>query len=121
MRTIRVFLLSEAAAFAVAAAIHSGMLVAGYEHPQARIAESILASVLLLGLVASFVQPSWTARAGVIAQTIALLGTLVGIFTIVVGVGPRTVPDVIYHIAIVAVLVAGIRAARQHRDMTAAA
>ncbi|HEX6050517.1 MAG TPA: hypothetical protein VFZ21_14655 [Gemmatimonadaceae bacterium] len=121
MRTTRVFLLCEAAAFAIAATIHSGMLVAGYEHPQARIAESILATVLLLGLVASFVQPAWTARAGAIAQTIALIGTLVGIGTIAVGVGPRTVPDVIYHIAIVVVLVAGIRAARQHRDATAVA
>lgn len=120
MHTTRVFLLCEAAAFAVAAAIHSGMLVSGYEHSRARIAESVLAAVLLLGLVASFVQPSWTARAGVIAQTIALLGTLVGVFTIVVGVGPRTVPDVIYHLAIIVVLIAGIRAARQYRDATTA-
>ncbi len=38
----------------------------------------------------------------------ALLGTLVGIFTIAVGVGPRTVPDIAYHILIVGVLVWGL-------------
>jgi hypothetical protein len=38
------------------------------------------------------------------------LGTLVGIFTIIVGVGPRSVPDVVYHIVMVLVLVWGLRA-----------
>jgi hypothetical protein len=33
------------------------------------------------------------------------------LFTIAVGVGPRTVPDIAYHIAIVLVLVWGLRVA----------
>jgi len=37
-----------------------------------------------------------------------LLGTLVGIFTIAIGVGPRTVPDIVYHVTIVIVLVSGL-------------
>jgi hypothetical protein len=45
---------------------------------------------------------------GLAAQGFALLGTLVGIFTIVVGVGPRSVLDIIDHVAIVAVLVRGL-------------
>jgi len=49
-----------------------------------------------------------TRAAGLGAQAFALVGTLVGIFTIAIGVGPRTGPDIAYHIAIVAVLVAGL-------------
>ena len=37
------------------------------------------------------------------------MGTLVGVFTIIVGVGPQTTPDVVYHIGIVAVLLWGLR------------
>ena len=43
-----------------------------------------------------------------IGQGFALLSTLIGVFTIAVGVGPRTAPDVAYHIAIVAVLIWGL-------------
>jgi len=111
MRATRVFLLCEAAAFAIASAIHSGMFITGYEHAKARIAEAMIAIVLLIGLVASLVRPEWTRRAGTLAQAFALLGTLVGLFTIAVGVGPRTVPDVVYHVAMVVVLIAGVRVA----------
>jgi hypothetical protein len=83
---------------------------------QARIAEGVIATVLLAGAAFTWVRPAWTRRAGLFTQAFALLGTLIGIFTIVVGVGTRTAPDVIYHIAIVGVLVLGLlvatRAAR---------
>jgi hypothetical protein len=42
------------------------------------------------------------------AQGFALLGTAIGIFTITIGVGPRTAPDVAYHAFIVIVLAAGL-------------
>ena len=105
---IRVFLLAEAAAFAAASLAHSGVLVHGYEHPQARVAEGVIAVVLLAGLVASLIRPQWIRPAGLAAQGFALLGTLIGLFTIAVGVGPRTAPDVVYHAGIVAVLVWGL-------------
>jgi hypothetical protein len=56
----------------------------------------------------SFIRPAWTRWVGLAAQGFALLGTLVGIFTIAIGVGPRTVPDVVYHAVIVVVLVWGL-------------
>lgn len=105
---IRVLLLVEAAAFAAAALAHSGVLVHGHEHQQARVAESLTALVLLAGFVLSWIHPAWTRQAGIVAQGFALLGTLVGMFTIALGVGPQTAPDVAYHLGILAVLVWGL-------------
>jgi hypothetical protein len=111
MNKIRVFLLVEGLSFAVASSIHAGMLVQGYEHPRARIAEGVIATVLFVSLVLTWVRPSFLRAAGLYAQGFALLGTLVGLFTIAVGVGPRTAPDIAYHIAIVIVLLWGLRVA----------
>jgi hypothetical protein len=113
IRTIRAFLLFEAATFVLAAMVHFGVLLDGYEHRQARIAESVIAVVLLAGLALTWINVGWTRRAGIATQAFALLGTLVGLFTIAVGVGPRTVPDIIYHVAIVAVLVWGLVVAKR--------
>jgi hypothetical protein len=53
-------------------------------------------------------RPASTRTAGLAGQAFALLGTLIGVFTIAVGVGPRTTPDTAYHIAIVVVLIWGL-------------
>ena len=113
MLAIRAFLLFEAVTFVVAALIHKGFLVQGYEHAQAHVAESIIAAVLLGGLLLTLFVTPWTRRVALIVQGFALLGTLIGILTIIVGVGPRTVPDVVYHVAIVLVLILGIMVARR--------
>jgi steroid 5-alpha reductase family enzyme len=110
-QSIRYLMLFEAATFAVAALIHAGALTAGYQHPQARIAESVIASVLLVGTAAIWVRPAWTRRVALGAQGFALVGTLVGIFTIIVGIGPQSVPDIVYHVLIVLVLAWGLRLA----------
>jgi len=112
-QVVRRFLLVEAATFITAAAIHGGWLIGGYEHREARIAESIIAAVLLGGAAIGWARPAWTRRAGLFAQGFALFWTLVGVVMIAVGVGPRTGPDVLYHVAIVAVLVWGIVVARR--------
>ena len=114
-RVIRSYLLVEAAIFRAAAAVHGGLFIGGYEHREARIAETAIAAVLLLGLIVSVMRPALTRVAGLGAQGFALFWTLVGIATIVAGIGPRTVPDVAYHIAIVALLVRGLVVTRQAR------
>jgi hypothetical protein len=115
--TIRLIMLFEAASFVVAALVHSGVLIQGYEHPEARTAEGVIAIVLLVGVALTWIRPVWTRQAGLAAQGFALLGTLVGVFTIAIGVGPRTVPDVAYHIGIVIILMWGlIIAARARAD-----
>src|SRR5437660_12736180 len=109
--TLRLVLLVEAVSFAAAALIHGGVFIAGYEHPLASRAEGVIALVLFAGLALALVQRAWTRGVALLAQAFALLGTLVGVFTIVIGVGPRTVPDLVYHAAIVVVLVWGLSVA----------
>jgi hypothetical protein len=109
---IRLFLLVESATFFLAAQIHMGFLIVGFAHRNASIAESVIAAVLFGGLLLTLFIREWARNVGIVVQSFALMGTLVGIFTIIVGVGPRTVPDVLYHIAIVLVLAVGIAVAR---------
>ncbi len=117
MRQIRLLLLGEAVSYLIASLFHVGVVIAGYRHREAFIAESIIAAVLFLGLVVGWMRPSWTRIAALWAQSFALLLTFVGLFVIIMGVGPRTVPDVVYHVAIVAVLIHGlVLASRPHSD-----
>jgi hypothetical protein len=106
--TIRRFLLLEGASFGLASLVHRGVLIGGYQHAQAAIAESVIAGVLLGGLALTWAWPAHSRPIGIAAQGFALLGTLVGISMVAIGVGPRTVPDVTYHVAILATLVWGL-------------
>jgi hypothetical protein len=49
-------------------------------------------------------------------QAFAALGTMVDVFTIAIGVGPRTGPDLAYHAVILAVLFAGLMIAGRARE-----
>jgi hypothetical protein len=113
--TLRWFMLVEAATFIVAASIHGGLSVAGYEHREARIAESVIAIVLLAGATLTWIRPASARAMALAAQGFALVGTLVGMFTIIVGLGPRSVLDIVYHVAIVGVLVWGLAMAWRAR------
>ena len=89
-RTVRLFLLLEGASFVFAGLVHFGVLARGYEHGSAAIAESVIGAVLLVALTLTWVLPAWARALGIAAQAFALLGTLVGAFTIALGVGPQT-------------------------------
>jgi hypothetical protein len=108
IRTVRWFLALEAAAFAVAVLIHRGVLVSGYAHWKAATAEGVIALVLAGGLVASLAFPAASRTGGLVCQGFALLGTCVGLFTIAVGVGPRTGLDLILHGVFVVLLASGL-------------
>ncbi|MGH7794435.1 MAG: hypothetical protein ACREQ2_06005 [Candidatus Binatia bacterium] len=110
MQAMRLYLFLEAAAFIVAALTHFGLLIGGYEHLKAGIAESVIAA-LLAGFGFTWIRPDVVRKTGLATQTFALLGTLVGIFTIAIGVGPRATPDIAYHIVIIPVLASGLIAA----------
>ena len=107
-QTVRAFLLIEAVAFVIAGAIHSGIFVAIDTHYQAATAESIIGIVLLISFGLTWLWPAQTRLIGLLAQAFAAFGTMVGLFTIAVGVGPRSVGDIAFHLAILAVLGWGI-------------
>ena len=114
-RAIRLFILFEGAAFITAALTHFGILMKGYQHQKAGTAESVIGIVLLCGLALTWIRPASTRGIGLAVQAFALFGTLVGIFTIVIGVGPRTAPDITYHVVVVIVLICGIAATTRAR------
>jgi hypothetical protein len=105
---VRLFLFFEGASFALAGRIHAGLLGPAWAHGPASVAETVIAAVLLGGLALTWLWPVRTQLLALGSQAFALLGTLVGLFTIAVGVGPRTVPDVLYHLGIVVVLACGL-------------
>lgn len=108
MTHVRMFLGGEAIAFAIAALVHAGVVIDGYQHREARIAEGLIAGVLTLGFVVSTMRPQASRATGLAAQGFALLGTLVGITTIIIGVGPQSAFDVALHVGFVTLLVAGL-------------
>jgi hypothetical protein len=117
--TVRIFLAIESVVFGAAALMHAGVLFPGHEHGRARIAESVIALVLAAGLAASVAAPAASRRIGLAAQGFALLGTFVGLFTIAIGIGPRTAIDLVLHAMMIALLVSGclVVARRPHRNL----
>jgi hypothetical protein len=108
MRTIPLFLCLEGTSFAVAGLVHGGVLLNGFQDQPASIAESSIAIVLLVGFALTQSWPSRTRLIGLAAQTVALLGTLLGAFVIAIGIGPRTLPDILFHATMLGVLSWGL-------------
>jgi hypothetical protein len=106
-QAVRFLMLFEAVTFIVASLVHSGVSIEGYQHPEAR-SEGVIAIVLLAGAALTWVRPTWTRGAGLVTQGLALIGALIGVFTNAIGTGPRTLPDIAYYLAIVAVLALGL-------------
>ena len=107
-QVIRLFIFAEGATFIAAALVHFGVLTRGYEHQPAGTAETVIGIVLLIGLASSWIFPKSTRGIGLAVQGFALLGTLVGIFTIAIGIGPRMAPDIAYHVFISIALTCGL-------------
>lgn len=112
MMTARTFLAAEALAFLSAALFHSGIVVS-YAHGKAATAESVIAVVLGASLLLAVARPGAARPAALGAQSFALLGTCVGIFTIAIGIGPQTILDLVIHAGLIALLITGLRRARQ--------
>lgn len=106
---VRVILTVATVAFGLATLIHAGVLISGYEHHKAATAESIIAPVLALGFIATLLWPASIRNIALCVEGFALLGTSVGVFMIVIGIGiGRTVFDIVLHALLIAGLVAGL-------------
>jgi hypothetical protein len=108
IQRIRVFLFVEGLAFSLAAFVHVGLPVEGYEHREAVILESVLASILFLGFLLTWINPSWARRTGIAVQGMALLGTVISRFSIIAGDGSWTILDLVFYRAIMAGLIWGL-------------
>ena len=107
--TIRRFLLLEGAAFVLAALVHGGVLVPeATRTPAPTTAESVIGAVLLAGFALTWALPGWTRTIGIATQGFALMGTFVGAFVAVIGVGPSTPPDVVFHVGMLLALFWGL-------------
>ncbi len=105
---IHLLLITEIIIFLLASLTHRGVIIHGYEHSRAWIAEGIICLVLLTGLIFTLFSPGGLKTISLAVQGFALFGTFVGIFTITIGIGPRTIPDYILHAVLVILLVWGI-------------
>lgn len=104
---MRTLMAAQTLLFAAASLLHRGVLADGYEHPAAATAEGIIALVLAVGLVLTWVVD----RARLVAlatQGFALVGTAIGVFLVLSGVGPSTPLDIGLHLLMVALLVVGL-------------
>lgn len=108
-----VVMLGETVTFVLAAMLHLGVglrirlgsfAVHGEHAPGSAIVELIIAVVLLLAVLAVFGGAVHARLLAALATGIAVLGVIAQLATIAVGVGPRTIPDLAYQIAIMLVL-----------------
>ena len=111
--TVRGFLLVQIAMFLVLVSIHFGLLMTGYGHRAAGITELVIAAVLLFGLLLTWRPPPWCRRAAMAAQSFGTLGVLVGLFTIALGVGPRTILDLSLNVVLLLTLIAGVASTKR--------
>jgi hypothetical protein len=114
---VRAFLAVEVVAFGLASLVHRGLIVDGYTDPAASTAEGIIAIVLAIGLAGTYAFSRWTRGIGLAVQAFALAGTSIGLFLVLRGIGPSTVPDVVFHVGIFVVLIVGlVVTARSRRE-----
>ena len=106
--TIRGFLLLQIVIFLSMITIHFGLLIGGYSHRGAGAAESVITAILVAGLLLTWMPPPWSRRAASAAQAIGILGVLLGLFTIALGIGPRTILDLALNGALLLALIAGL-------------
>jgi hypothetical protein len=113
MWIVRGFLLVEIAIFLGLVAIHFGLLIGGYGHPAAATTELVIAVVLVLGLLLTWTPPPWSQRAARAAQSFGTLGVLVGLLTIALGIGSRTILDLSLNLVLLLTLIAGLASTKR--------
>ncbi len=106
--TIRIIILLLIIIFVLASLVHFGILIGGYEHDKARVAELIIAVILAIGFITGIINPAAAEKAARITLWIALAGTLIGLFTIIIGVGLQSSLDLVLHSVMILLLGLGL-------------
>jgi hypothetical protein len=107
VRVLRVLLMIEAASLLVASALHAGLVIPG-SFDEAAIYEASLGVILAGALGLTFLGPTVARVAGLAAQGLAIAGASLGLYLAVRGVAPDTPVDIVYHVGLIALLVAGL-------------
>jgi hypothetical protein len=68
----------------------------------------VIAAVLVFGLLLTWTALPWSERAATAARSFGTLGVLVGLFTIALGIGPRTILDLSLNVVLLLTLIAGL-------------
>ena len=97
--------------FVIASLLHFGVAlplgvvtINGEPFRRAAIPEGIIAAVLAAGSVVALTRRPTAWWLALATSIFAVLGVIVGLSTIAIGVGPRTVPDITYHISVLVLL-----------------
>lgn len=107
---LRWIMAAAALSLVVVAALHAGLIIPGPSN-DAAMYETGVAGVLILGLALTFIGPAWARWGGLVATALALAGASIGLYVALRGLGPNTVPDIVYHVALIALLLVGIAVA----------
>jgi hypothetical protein len=110
MQKIRLILALATTIFFLAALIHLEVIWVGYPDQAAAVAESVIGTVLLLGLLMTLAWPERTRSVALVVQAFGLLGTIVGL-TLLLSVGPMTGLDLVIHLVMAVVLLIGLNVA----------
>lgn len=104
---LRWILAAAALSLFVVAAVHAGLVIPG-PFDEAAVYEASVGVVLTIGLGLTFVGPTVARWGGITALVIALVGASIGMYMAIRGIGPNSVPDMVYHVALIAFLLTGI-------------
>lgn len=110
MSTLRTLLFLEAASLLVAAFLHVGLLTSS-PPDDAAMYEAGIAVILAVGLAITKVRPGHARITGLVVQAIALVGASIGTYATLRGIGPNSPLDIVYHVALIALIVAGLAVA----------
>lgn len=104
--TLRWIMTVGAVSLLMAAALHAGLVIPG-PFNDAAMYETGVAAVLLVGLGLTLIGPGSARWGGLAATVLALAGASIGLYMALRGLGPNTVPDIVYHVALIALLLVG--------------
>ena len=107
MNRLRWMMAVAAVSLLVAASLHAGIVIPG-RFDQAAMYETGVAVIVAIGLALTFAGLPLARWGALLALVLALGGASIGLYLALRGIAPSTGLDIAYHLALVALLLAGI-------------